>query len=121
MMPITATVTRSSVMVNPRLSFRGRRDSGRLGDIIPYTRCRLSKGCAGGCPFLNVAIFRDSPQETSRLGKLLGILALPFGTRFRHFASPLSRHRTLAFAEERRGGKARVWAHSARIVCMITC
>src|SRR2546426_2680409 len=126
MMPITATRTRSSVRLKPRLSFHKRRDRrrnpGRLIDTIPsLDQARRVPACA---TFSTPRFFETLHERSRGLANYWASLDLRFDTSFatlRHscLAPPwhLRKHEAKGLEEERTRGLH----HSARIVCMITC
>src|SRR2546427_12459177 len=81
MMPITATRTRSSVRLKPRLSFHKRRDRqrnpGRLTDTIP--RLVQARRVPAGAPFSTPRFFETLHESSRGLANYLSSVASAFG------------------------------------------
>src|SRR2546428_11879651 len=116
MMPITATRTRSSVRLKPRLSFHKRRDRrrnpGRLIDTIPsLVQARRVPACA---TFSTPRFFETLHERSRGLGNYWTSVASRFDTSFATFRhSCLAPPGAPAFGETpggwtRRGDGARV-------------
>src|SRR5438093_13325949 len=128
MMPITATRTRSSVRLKPRLSFHKRRDRqrnpGSLIDTIPsLVQARRVPACA---TFSTPRFFETLHERSRGLANYWTSVALRFDTSFatlRHscLALPGSWHLRKPGAKGSDEERTRGLHHSARIVCMITC
>src|SRR2546425_13342524 len=110
MMPITATRTRSSVRLKPRLSFHRRRDRrrnpGRLIDTIPSLV--QARGVPVWATFSTPRFFETLHEGSRSLANYWTSVALRFDTSsatLRH--SCLAQPGALAFAEARREGTRR--------------